>query len=81
MEQRRMANMDREELELAARLPEAEWRRWLGAAVMRTEEQTKRTNGRVTKLELWQRTITGGIAVLTAVVIPLLLIVVSQHIT
>lgn len=34
-------------------------------------EQTTRTNGRVRKLEVWKGFITGGIAVLSAIVLPI----------
>jgi len=37
------------------------------------KEQTKRTNGRVNKLEVWRGIITGGLIVISAVVVPLFL--------
>jgi hypothetical protein len=37
----------------------------------RIEIQTMKTNGRVSKLELWKQWITGGSGVLTLVVVPL----------
>lgn len=38
----------------------------------RVEEQTKRTNGRVTSLERWKYSLGGAMAVLTALVVPIL---------
>ncbi len=43
-------------------------------------EQTLKTNGRVTKLESWRGFITGGLAILAVLVIPVLLLVISQYI-
>lgn len=40
-------------------------------------EQTTRTNGRVSKLEVWKGFITGGIAVISAVLLPLIFIVIN----
>lgn len=40
--------------------------------MFRIEEQTKKTNGRVTELERWKYIGMGATAILTAVVIPLL---------
>lgn len=42
-------------------------------------EQTKRTNGRVTSLEVWRGRIVGGIAVSNVVVIPILLWLIYKH--
>lgn len=38
----------------------------------RVEEQTKRTNGRVTALERWKYTIIGALTILTTIVVPIL---------
>lgn len=39
----------------------------------RIEEQVRKTNGRVGKLENWRAFITGGLAILTLLVVPILL--------
>jgi hypothetical protein len=41
--------------------------------VKEIKEQTLRTNGRVGKLEIWRGIITGGLIVISAVVVPLFL--------
>ena len=46
--------------------------------IVEIKEQTTKTNGRVTKLENWRNYITGGLAVLTLLVIPVLLLVVAK---
>lgn len=38
------------------------------------------TNGKVKKLQIWKAYITGGIAVLTAIVIPLLFLIIRDKI-
>lgn len=38
----------------------------------RIETLTSKTNGRVTRLEIWRGAIVGGLSVLTVVVVPLL---------
>jgi hypothetical protein len=35
--------------------------------------QTTKTNGRVTKLEIWQGFIRGGLAIITILIIPILI--------
>lgn len=42
------------------------------------EEQTKKTNGRVSKLEKWQSYVFGATAVLTVIIIPVVFEVVKQ---
>lgn len=39
--------------------------------------QTTKTNGRVNRLEVWKGFITGGLAVITAVLLPVAFIVIS----
>jgi hypothetical protein len=41
-------------------------------------EQVMKTNGRVKNLELWQAYIKGGLAILTAMVLPVLLYIFMQ---
>ena len=41
--------------------------------------QVKTTNGRVNKLENWRWFMTGGLAILTAVVLPVLFLVISNY--
>jgi len=36
-------------------------------------EQTKKTNGRVSKLEVWRGFITGGMAIISILILPILL--------
>lgn len=42
--------------------------------------QVSKTNGRVTALESWKAYITGGLAILTALAVPILLYVIAQWI-
>lgn len=46
--------------------------------VNRVEIQARITNGRVTELEKWSSYIKGGLAVLTIMVVPILLWVITQ---
>jgi len=41
--------------------------------LIRVESQVNKTNGRVSKLEIWRGFITGGLAILAILVIPLIL--------
>lgn len=41
--------------------------------------QTTKTNGRVSRLEVWRGFITGGIAILSAVMLPILFMVISGY--
>lgn len=47
-------------------------------ALARIEGQTTKTNGRVSKLELWQSLVIGGLSVITIIVLPLLGYLFSQ---
>lgn len=42
--------------------------------------QVKKTNGRVRSLEIWRGFIIGGLAVITALVIPILIVAIKNHI-
>ena len=44
----------------------------------RIEAQTIKTNGRVSKLEIWQGFTKGGIAILAAMVVPILLSIINS---
>lgn len=46
------------------------------ASLVRIENQTTRTNGKVAELQAWQSFMKGGLAVLTILVVPILLYVV-----
>lgn len=39
--------------------------------LQRIEAQTMKTNGRVSKLEIWRGFITGGLAILSALMVPI----------
>lgn len=41
-------------------------------------EQTKKTNGRVGRLEQWKGFITGGLAVITVLIVPILIYLVTH---
>ena len=45
---------------------------------VRIETQTTRTNGRVTKLERWQSYVIGFCAAITALILPLIYIVIEK---
>lgn len=49
------------------------WKRAAGLAIRNIEDQTMRTNGRVTKLERFMWAVSGGVAVISAVIVPLFL--------
>lgn len=49
-----------------------EWRKDVAASLGRIEAQTIKTNGRVTSMERWRSFITGGMAILTVMVLPML---------
>ena len=42
--------------------------------------QTTKTNGRVNKLEVWRGFITGGIAILSAMVLPIIIMIIGGYI-
>jgi len=46
----------------------------------RIYEQTKLTNSRVTKLEFWRNRILGGMAVISAVVLPIIIWLIKANI-
>ncbi len=46
----------------------------------RIEEQTKKTNGRVSRLEGWKMYISGALAIITILIIPVVLFMVIQFI-
>jgi hypothetical protein len=48
-------------------------------ALIRIEAQTTRTNGRVNKLENWRGFITGGLAILSAIMLPVVFIVIGNY--
>lgn len=41
-------------------------------------EQTKKTNGRVSKLESWQAYIKGGLTILSILVVPILIYIITK---
>lgn len=47
--------------------------------VSRIEMQTIRTNGRVSSLEVWKGFITGGLAVIVLLLLPILFIMVTNY--
>ncbi len=49
------------------------WKLAMGHTVSQISEQTQKTNGRVTRLERFQWTVTGGLAVVMAIVVPIFL--------
>lgn len=54
------------------------WKLAAGHAIRNIEGQTQHTNGRVTKLERFMWAVGGGLAVVSAVVVPLFLKMVWQ---
>lgn len=48
------------------------------STVKRIEEQTTKTNGRVSKLETWRGFITGGLAVVAVLLVPILFMLIKQ---
>lgn len=65
--------MDPQDVSAVRQMSEGEWRVWMASNVTRisnlAEEavaQTKRTNGRVSRLELWRAGIVGALGLLTA---------------
>ena len=42
-------------------------------------EQTVKTNGRVSKLEMWRMFILGGLSIVTVLIVPLILYVLTRH--
>jgi len=46
--------------------------------LQRIETQTSRTNGRVTRLEMWRQYILGALAIISMVVIPIVLYLANQ---
>lgn len=49
-----------------------EWKTDISKALQRIEEQTKKTNGRVTLLEKFMWTTLGGIAILAMLIVPII---------
>lgn len=47
--------------------------------LQRIEQQTLKTNGSVANLKLWRAYTTGAVAVLTVLVLPILLMLIRQH--
>jgi uncharacterized membrane protein YhaH (DUF805 family) len=47
--------------------------------VKEIKEQTKRTNGRVSRLEVWRGVLTGAILVIAAVVLPIFFDLIKLH--
>lgn len=43
------------------------------------KEQVRKTNGRVNKLEGWQKFIQGGLAIITLLIVPILLFLISNY--
>ena len=50
---------------------DAKWKRAAGMMLLAVDAKVQRTNGRVTKLERFMWAAGGGLAVVTAVVVPL----------
>lgn len=67
------AMTDERELELRASDREDKWRLWLGGRILNIEAHAAKTNSRVAKLEMWRAAAMGGLAVITAIVIPMAL--------
>ncbi len=68
---------DPEEAWLAG-LTEPQWRGFIVRELQSIHAQTSKTNGRVTKLEVFRAMATGGLAVVLAVLVPLFVHVVTQ---
>ncbi len=56
-----------------------EYHKSIDAKLERIETKVDITDGRVGKLENWKNFINGGLAVLTALIIPILLILIKQY--
>lgn len=59
-------------------LSDQQWRQWVGLTLVtvtntgaRIEKQVQRTNGRVTSLEKFRWGLLGGFTVITAVIVPI----------
>lgn len=59
---------------------EDQWRESVSSVLNEILGQTKKTNGRVTKLEVWRGILLGGGAVVTAIVIPLVVYIFNSKI-
>lgn len=55
------------------KVDEPTWRRMVWGKLNSTETQTIQTNGRVNRLERWMWMSVGGLAVVSAIVVPLFL--------
>ena len=49
------------------------------STTIRIEAQTQKTNGRVSRLEVWRGFITGGLAVIVALLLPIVFIMISGY--
>lgn len=54
-------------------LTEPQWRSYISRELRGIHDQTRKTNGRVTRLEQFRYTAIGGLAVVTAIVVPIFL--------
>lgn len=68
---------DHEEAEWLASLSEAQWRQYHSRILREVLAQVKNTNGRVSSLERFRYAAAGGLAVTTAVIVPLFVKVAS----
>lgn len=60
---------------------EDQWRLGIKTQLNRIETQTIKTNGRVNSLEGWKMYISGGLAVIVVLLIPILIFVATDYIS
>jgi len=56
-----------------------QWHTNLKEQLDRIEGKVDKTNGRVNKLENWRWFITGGLAILALMIVPMLLIIIEKN--